>query len=92
MLTYICYTPLQFFIDLFIVYFASWNYWSYHKWDMPHLSYGTCSGSEAAALSGMGVLSSYLVLFMLFYQQTYKKTDKTRAGAAASVVTTGKAA
>lgn len=65
---------VQFVIDLFIVYYAAWNYWTFSKWQKPTWSHGTCAGSEAAALSGMGVLSSYLVLFIIFYNNTYKKT------------------
>lgn len=82
---------VQFIIDLFVVYFASWNYWAYHKWNMPNLSYGTCSGEETAALSGMGVLSSYLVLFVIFYRNTYKKKQAGVSGKPAAAVTNGKA-
>lgn len=64
-----------------MVYFASWNYWAYSKWGLKDWSYGTCSGTETAALTGMGVLSSYLVLFLIFYQNTYKKTKNAVASA-----------
>lgn len=37
---------------------------------------GKCAGEEFAAFAGIGVLSSYLVLFILFYIATYNK-DKT---------------
>ncbi|QKX63639.1 uncharacterized protein TRUGW13939_10810 [Talaromyces rugulosus] len=66
----------QFVIDLVFVYFASYTYFSntYFQWAP---NYGTCAGEEFAAFSGMGILTSYLVLFISFYFVTYKKTAKT---------------
>lgn len=37
---------------------------------------GKCAGEEFAAFSGIGILSSYLVLFISFYFATYKKDSK----------------
>lgn len=37
---------------------------------------GKCAGEEFAAFAGMGILSSYLLLFISFYFATYKKTAK----------------
>jgi len=37
---------------------------------------GSCAGEEFAAFSGMGIISSYLLLFISFYLATYKKTGK----------------
>lgn len=39
-------------------------------------SYGKCAGEEFAAFAGMGILSSYLLLFISFYFATYKKTGQ----------------
>lgn len=65
----------QFVIDLGFVYFASYTYFAstYFSW-LPN--YGRCAGEEFAAISGMCILSSYLVLFISFYFATYKKTNK----------------
>lgn len=40
---------------------------------------GECAGEEFAAFAGMGILSSYLVLFISFYLATYKKSGKRAA-------------
>lgn len=66
---------LQFVIDLGFVYFASYTYFTstYYQW-MPNA--GKCAGEEFAAFSGMGILSSYLLLFISFYFATYKKSAK----------------
>lgn len=37
---------------------------------------GKCAGEEFAAFAGMGILSSYLVLFISFYIATYNKSSK----------------
>ena len=34
---------------------------------------GSCAGEEFAAFAGMGILSSYLLLFISFYFATYRK-------------------
>lgn len=41
---------------------------------------GKCAGEEFAAFSGIGILSSYLVLFISFYFATYKKDGKRPTG------------
>lgn len=66
---------LQFVIDLGFVYFASYTYFTstYFQW-MPNA--GKCAGEEFAAFAGMGILSSYLLLFISFYFATYKKTGQ----------------
>lgn len=54
------------------VYFACWDYWSstHAPW-LPHV--GKCAGDPVAAVMGSTILSSYLVLFVLFYINTYRK-------------------
>ncbi|PHH70070.1 hypothetical protein CDD80_6262 [Ophiocordyceps camponoti-rufipedis] len=66
---------VQFIIDLFFVYFASYTYFTtkYFPW-LPNN--GTCAGEEFAAFCGIAILSSYLVLFISFYLATYKKCGK----------------
>lgn len=63
---------IQFVIDLGFVYFASYTYFTstYFPWAPNH---GTCAGEEFAAFAGMGILSSYLLLFISFYFATYRK-------------------
>ncbi|KAK0635773.1 GNS1/SUR4 family-domain-containing protein [Bombardia bombarda] len=61
----------QFVVDLGFIYFASYAHfvWTYWPW-LPNA--GSCSADDWAALAGIGVISSYLVLFVLFYHDTYK--------------------
>lgn len=37
---------------------------------------GRCAGEPFAAFSGCAILSSYLVLFIMFYIATYKKNSR----------------
>ncbi|TVY81213.1 putative elongation of fatty acids protein [Lachnellula suecica] len=66
---------VQFVIDLGFVYFASYTYFTstYFPW-MPNA--GKCAGEEFAAFAGMGIISSYLLLFISFYFATYNKEGK----------------
>jgi hypothetical protein len=41
---------------------------------------GKCAGEEFAAFAGIGVISSYLLLFISFYLATYKKDGKRPTG------------
>ena len=69
---------VQFVLDLGFVYFASYTYFS--STYFPHLpTAGRCAGEEFAAFAGMGILSSYLLLFISFYFATYKK-DHAKGG------------
>jgi fatty acid elongase 3 len=67
---------VQFVIDLGFVYFASYTYFA-HTYFPSVPNAGSCAGEEFAAFAGMGILSSYLLLFISFYFATYKKTAKT---------------
>ncbi|KAG7099215.1 hypothetical protein E1B28_001082 [Marasmius oreades] len=63
---------IQFVIDLFLVYFGTYQHFSFiYKDTVPGI--GDCAGGENAALFGCGLLSSYLLLFINFYFRTYKK-------------------
>ena len=67
---------IQFVVDLVFVYFASYTYFtSTYFPNMPNA--GNCAGEEFAAFAGMGILSSYLVLFISFYFATYRKQTAT---------------
>jgi len=57
----------QFVIDLGFVFFASYSYFAAtYRPAWPH--YGTCAGTESAAVAGVVILTSYLGLFVnLFY-------------------------
>ncbi|KEI37749.1 uncharacterized protein L969DRAFT_96267 [Mixia osmundae IAM 14324] len=63
-------------VDLFIVYYGTYNHFAttYAPKALP--SQGDCNGAESAALFGCGLLTSYLFLFIAFYRQTYKKSAK----------------
>lgn len=66
---------IQFVIDLGFIYFASYTYFTSKYFpSMPHV--GSCAAEDLAAFTGVAVLSSYLVLFVLFYLATYKKGAK----------------
>ncbi|KDE09745.1 hypothetical protein MVLG_00145 [Microbotryum lychnidis-dioicae p1A1 Lamole] len=62
----------QFIVDLFVVYFASYSYFTAEYF--PSLpTYGSCAGTEGAAALGCGLLTSYLFLFIAFYKKTYNQ-------------------
>ena len=54
---------------------------------MPNI--GDCAGTESAALMGCGVLTSYLLLFIKFYIDTYRKPAVKTLQAAANGVANG---
>ncbi|KAJ7293576.1 ELO family [Mycena rebaudengoi] len=67
---------IQFVIDIGVVYFGTYGHFAATYFDgvIPHM--GNCAGSETAAVFGCALITSYLGLFINFYMQTYKKTDK----------------
>ncbi|KAJ2901501.1 fatty acid elongase (Gns1) [Zalerion maritima] len=66
---------IQFVIDIGFVYFASYTYFT--STYFPHMpNMGNCAGEEFAAFAGIGIISSYLVLFVSFYFATYGKGGK----------------
>ncbi|KAI9041777.1 elongation of very long chain fatty acids protein [Aspergillus affinis] len=66
---------VQFIIDVGFIYFASYTYFSstYFPW-VPNM--GKCAGEEFAAFAGIGIITSYLFLFISFYIATYNKASK----------------
>ena len=75
---------------LAFVYFASYTYFS--STYFPRLpTAGRCAGEEFAAFAGMGIISSYLLLFISFYLATYKK-QAARKGRKRSMSEMGKKA
>lgn len=66
---------IQFVIGLGFIYFASWTYFTSTYWPwLPNK--GKCDGEEFAAFAGIGIITSYLFLFISFYLATYKKDGK----------------
>eukprot|EP01118_Nematostelium_gracile_P010034 TRINITY_DN3417_c0_g1_i1.p1 TRINITY_DN3417_c0_g1~~TRINITY_DN3417_c0_g1_i1.p1 ORF type:complete len:286 (+),score=52.24 TRINITY_DN3417_c0_g1_i1:82-939(+) len=64
---------IQFVFDLGVVYY-SYGVWLGHThfgWDVSY----KCHGTSVAAWAGCGLLSSYLLLFIKFYFDTYKETS-----------------
>lgn len=67
------------------IYFASYTYFTSAYF--PYLpNAGSCAGEEFAAFAGMGIISSYLLLFVSFYFATYKKPIKKGRGRARSAL------
>ncbi|EER34319.1 elongation of fatty acids protein 2 [Candida tropicalis MYA-3404] len=65
---------IQFVIDLYVVYYATTTYYAYKYFGLLR----DCHGTERAAIVGCSILSSYLVLFIAFYYNTYKKGKKSK--------------
>ncbi|CCF34310.1 GNS1/SUR4 family protein [Colletotrichum higginsianum] len=69
----------QFVLDLGFVYFGFYDVFAdtYFKEFLPHV--GRCGGEFFAAVTGGAILTSYLVLFIMFYISTYKKAGRRAA-------------
>ncbi|KAJ1847928.1 Fatty acyl-CoA elongase/Polyunsaturated fatty acid specific elongation enzyme [Coemansia sp. RSA 2611] len=67
----------QFIIDLGFVYFCTYQLIASRYYPtLPHC--GTCAGTEEAAIFGCALLSSYLLLFIQFFQRTYSKKQAAK--------------
>ncbi|KAJ1884688.1 Fatty acyl-CoA elongase/Polyunsaturated fatty acid specific elongation enzyme, partial [Kickxella alabastrina] len=67
----------QFIIDLGFVYFCTYQLIGSRYY--PSLPcYGDCAGTEDAAIFGCALLSSYLLLFIQFFQRTYTKKQAAK--------------
>ncbi|RLV94782.1 Elongation of fatty acids protein 2 [Spathaspora sp. JA1] len=79
---------IQFVLDLGFVYFATYNkivYTYFHQYLSVLPVCGDCAGTMLAAYSGCAILSSYLVLFIAFYIDVYKKKGSKKAKIVKSV-------
>lgn len=79
---------IQFILDLGFVYFATYQKLIYTY--APHLvdvlpTCGDCAGTMLAAYSGCGILSSYLVLFIAFYIEVYRRKSTRKSKRVKSV-------
>ena len=82
---------IQFLVDLSFIYFAVYIKVMY-DYNPKYTANLTCSGTRLATLSGCSIISSYLVLFIAFYIEVYRKKSKkskvvqrVRGGVAAKV-------
>jgi fatty acid elongase 2 len=73
---------IQFILDLGFVYFATYQklvheFLSDYLDIIPHCA--NCAGSLLAAYSGCAILSSYLVLFIAFYIEVYRRKSSKKS-------------
>ncbi|CAI5757178.1 unnamed protein product [Candida verbasci] len=71
---------IQFILDLIFVYFGTYQKIVASYFSNSFLPYcGDCAGTMIAAYSGCAILSSYLVLFIAFYIDVYKRKGSRRS-------------
>ncbi|KAJ3155509.1 hypothetical protein HDU89_006472 [Geranomyces variabilis] len=85
---------VQFVIDLFAIYLATYIYLSSDPYAgiLPNFNLGKCSGRPMAAGIGCFILSSYLLLFVQFFIKTYQHSKGKKAAAAKAKVAAKNAA
>lgn len=79
---------VQFVLDLGFIYYCSYHYFTSAHFPSAPYSH-KCAGTDGSAAFGCGLLSSYLLLFINFYRQTYNpktRQAKTPASSIASKV------
>lgn len=78
---------IQFVLDLGFVYFATYQkiIFTYFSTYTVFPVCGDCAGTMLAAYSGCGILSSYLVLFIAFYIDVYKRKTSRKSRRVKSV-------
>lgn len=79
---------IQFILDLGFVYFATYQkiVYTYFPQLIGTLPVcGDCAGTMLAAYSGCGILSSYLVLFIAFYIEVYRRRSTKKSQIVKSV-------
>lgn len=79
---------IQFILDLGFVYFATYQkivFTYFYKYVGTLPVCGDCAGTMLAAYSGCAILSSYLVLFIAFYIDVYRKRSSKKSQKVKSV-------
>lgn len=67
----------QFLVDLIFIYFATYSHFCF-KYFNNFLCKGDCYGTEFAAIFGICIITSYLILFISFYIKNYVEKDQKK--------------